>query len=531
MTILIFLIVSYILLSISLYMLFPKAGVPAMKGLIPGVNFVEWAKLIGRKPIYTLLLLVPIVNIFIFVGMAVDLLRSFGKLQFKHTAAGVIYAPAAFAKVATNPNDKYQGPILTMESDYMAQIQAAAKGGDEYKLKKLHENNPYKKSGGREWVESVVFAVFAAAFIRMFLIEAYVIPTPSMEGSLNVGDFLFVSKAHYGIRTPMTVAMLPLLHNRIPVVGGESYLESPSLPYYRLPALEDIQRGQPFVFNWPVGDSIYLAGRSWTADQVKRGVGVKSGKLITRPIDKKDHYIKRAVAIAGDSLQIIDGLIYINGKAEKVPKHRQFGYIIQLPPTVSVDEKRLEKIGIDYGDLGDPGRRKLFPPQMNNQDLLFLDDEQLAKFQEMYPKAVIKRLPREANVNRVFPHNAQFFGDWTDDNYGPIYIPKKGDEITLTPKNVAVYERLISVYEGNQLSVKNGRYSINGEQTTKYTVKQNYYWAMGDNRHNSEDSRSWGFVPHDHIVGKPLFIWFSTKEGNIANGINWDRIFKSATVD
>jgi len=527
-TILIFLIVSYILLSISLYMLFPKAGVPAVKGLIPGVNFIEWTKLIGRKPAYALLLLLPIVNIFIFTGMAVDLLRSFGKLKFKHTAAGVIYAPAAFAKVATNPEDKYVGPILDMEGDYMAQIQAAEKGGDKYKLKKLHENNPYKKGGGREWVESIVFAVFAAAFIRMFLIEAYVIPTPSMEGSLNVGDFLFVSKAHYGIRTPMTVAMFPLLHNRLPVLGGESYLESPSLPYYRLPAIEDIQRAKPFVFNWPVGDSIYLADRSWTADQVARGVGKKRGKLITRPIDKKDHYIKRAVGIAGDSLQIIDGLIYVNGVPEKVPAHRQFLYDIQLPPNVSVNEKRLDKIGIDYGDSGS-GVKKLFT--FNNSDILFLDDEQLDKFKEMYPQAVIKRRKQQPDANRVFPHSKRFFSDWTVDDYGPIYIPKKGDQIAMTPKNIAIYDRLIRVYEGNELTEKDGRFFINGALTKKYTIKQNYYWAMGDNRHNSEDSRAWGFVPHDHIVGKPLFIWFSTKEGNISNGINWDRLFKSASVD
>jgi len=507
-------------------MLFPKAGVPAVKGLIPGVNFIEWAKLIGRKPAYTLLLLVPIVNIFIFTGMAVDLLRSFGKLKFKHTAAAVIYAPAAFAKIATNPQDKYVGPILDMEGDYLAQIQAAEKGGDKYALKKLYENNPYKKNGGREWVESIVFAVFAAAFIRMFLIEAYVIPTPSMEGSLNVGDFLFVSKAHYGIRTPMTIAMFPLLHNRIPVIGGESYIESPSLPYYRLPAIEEIQRGKPFVFNWPVGDSIYLADRSWTADQVARGVGKREGKLITRPIDKKDHYIKRAVGIAGDSLQIKDGLIYINGKPEKVPSHRQFGYNVQLPPNISINEKRLDKLGIDYGDTP---FGKLF--SRNNTDILFLDDEQVTKFKEMYPQAVVERRKQAADPNRVFPHSKLYYAEWTVDDYGPIYIPKKGDEITLTPINMTIYKRLITVYEGNKINRKDGRYYVNGVETKKYKVKQNYYWAMGDNRHNSEDSRAWGFVPHDHVVGKPLFIWFSTKEGNISNGINWDRIFKSASVD
>lgn len=507
-------------------MLFPKAGVPAVKGLIPGINFIEWAKLIGRKPTYALLLLIPIVNIFVFTGMAVDLVRSFGKLQFKHTAASVIYAPAIFAKIATNPEDKYLGPILEMENEYMSKIQAAEKENDKYKLKKLHENNPYKKSSGREWVESIVFAVFAAAFIRMFLIEAYVIPTPSMEGSLNVGDFLFVSKAHYGIRTPMTVAMFPLLHNRIPIIGGESYLESPSLPYYRLPALEDVQRGKPFVFNWPVGDSIYLADRSWTADQVARGVGSKRGELITRPIDKKDHYIKRAVAVAGDSLKIVDGLIYINGEPEKVPKHRQFSYNVSLPQNAIVSTKKLDKIGIDFGDSA---YGQLFP--RNNRDILFLDDEQVIKLKEIYPQAIIERRKQSADINRIFPHSQEFFPDWTVDDYGPIYIPKKGDEIVMTPKNLTLYGRLIRVYEGNEVTVKDGKYYINNELAQKYTVKQDYYWAMGDNRHNSEDSRAWGFVPHDHIVGKPLFIWFSTKEGSISNGINWDRIFKSASAD
>lgn len=538
MTILIFFIVSYILLSISLYLLFPKAGVPAVKGLIPGINFIEWAKLIGRKPTHCLWLLVPIVNIFTFTGMAVDLVRSFGKLMWKHTAAAVLYAPAIFTKIAMTESDHYHGPILTMEADYAAQIQAAEHAGDKYKLKNLHENNPYKKGSGREWVESIVFAVFAAAFIRMFLIEAYVIPTPSMEGSLNVGDFLFVSKAHYGIRTPMTVAMIPLLHNTIPVIGGESYLESPSLSYNRLPAIEKLERGKPFVFNWPVGDSIYLTPqRSWTADQVKRQGIQTNGKLITRPIDKKDHYIKRAVGVAGDSLKVVDGLIYINGQPEKVPSHRQFGYNVTLGPTSNPNVKALDKIGIDIGDSG----LSSYPQYQfmanstrdgkQNYDLLFLDDKQLGELKAMYPQATIERITNTPDEDRVFPHNKDLFPDWTVDDYGPIYIPKAGDEIAMTPANMAIYGRLIKVYENNTVSRNGSQYIINGTPTKKYTVKQNYYWAMGDNRHNSEDSRAWGFVPEDHIVGKPLFIWFSTKEGSIANGINWDRIFKSASAD
>jgi signal peptidase I len=425
-----------------------------------------------------------------------------------------------------------------MEHDYAEQIAAAEKSGDKYALKKLQEDNPYKKGGGREWIESVVFAVFAAAFIRMFLIEAYVIPTPSMEGSLNVGDFLFVSKAHYGIRTPMTVAMFPLLHNRLPIVGGESYLESPSLPYYRLPAIEDIQRGKPFVFNWPVGDSIYLTPqRSYTANQVRRQNIPTNGELITRPIDKKDHYIKRAVGIAGDSLQVIDGLIYINGQPEKVPTHRQFSYDVYLGGDAILDKKKLDKLGIDEGDsaLSYYQNWKFLSNKSNdgrkNYDILFLDDSQVESLQAAYPNADIKRKSQEPDANRVFPNNSVLFPNWTVDDYGPIYIPKAGDEIAMTPKNMALYGRLIKVYEGNTVTKKGSQYLVNGQPLKKYTVKQNYYWAMGDNRHNSEDSRAWGFVPHDHVVGKPLFIWFSTKEGNISNGINWDRIFKSASAD
>ena len=199
------------LLSISLYLLFPKANVEAINGLIPGKNFIEWAKIIGRPTWWPLLLLIPIVNIFIFAGMAVHLVRSFGNYKFKDSALAVIYAPAAFASIAKNEKSKYLGPNYPKEKAYLDKVKELLSGsGDKRQLARLIEKSPYKKSAGREWTESIIFAVFAASFIRMFLIEAFVIPTPSMEGSLMVGDFLFVSKASYGIRTPMTIAMFPL---------------------------------------------------------------------------------------------------------------------------------------------------------------------------------------------------------------------------------------------------------------------------------------------------------------------------------
>jgi len=276
------------------------------------------------------MLLIPILNIFIFCGMAVNLVRSFGRYGFGDSALAVICAPVIFYLISKKDSDKYLGPNVTMERDYMDEMKKAEKAGDKKKLERLISKNPYKKSFLREWTESIVFAVFAAAFIRMFLIEAFVIPTPSMEGSLLVGDFLFVSKASYGIRTPMTIAMVPLLHNRVPGLGTESYFRKPCLKYNRLPAFEEIDRNKPIVFNWPVGDSVYITSqRSYTVGQARRSDGaipdrelwqkVKKEDYVVRPIDKKDHYIKRCIALPGDSIQIIDRQVYVNGKKSKEP--------------------------------------------------------------------------------------------------------------------------------------------------------------------------------------------------------------------
>ena len=314
----------------------------------------------------------------------------------------------------------------------------------------------------------------------------------------------------------MTVAMFPLLHNTLPIFGGESYLEKPSLPYFRLPALESIDRNEPIVFNWPVGDSVYLSpSRSYTAYQVKtspearRDVG--NAKLITRPIDKKDHYIKRCIAIAGDSLEVRDRQVYINGTPVKNPRHMQFMYQVA---SESLNYAKLEEMGITVPE------NRVVP--------YFLDNEQVEALKKMDPNIRIELFDMTPYSSGLFPHDPVHFGKWTVDNYGPIYIPKKGATVALTPETIALYARVIDVYENNDYKEENGQYIINGVPSTTYTFKQDYYWAMGDNRHNSEDSRAWGFVPHDHIVGKPLFIWFSTKNGDISNGINWNRLFTSA---
>lgn len=462
--------------------------------------------------------------------MAIDLVRSFGRLGFKDTVITFIYAPISFFRIAFDKDAKYVGPTVILEREYNAKLKEARQSKNANAYNKLVAKNPYKKSLSREWTESLVFAIFAAAFIRMFLIEAYVIPTPSMEGSLLVGDFLFVSKAHYGIRTPMTVAMVPLLHNRIPYLNTESYVKKPSLPYYRLKALESIKRGSPFVFNWPVGDSVYLtAQRPYTVNQIKLNPEilrydrelkkkVDNEDIIVRPIDKKDHYIKRCVAIAGDTLQIINRELFIDGEKQEAPEKRQFLYY--LKKELKVNKKKLAEWGIDSEDAAMTSRGNIVG--------YYLDADQAEKINKASADSILFIAERPVD-NSLFPFDKKNFGKWSVDNFGPIYIPEKGATTKINLQNLALYRRIIAVYEKNELEVRNGAIFINGEKADSYTFKQNYYWAMGDNRHNSEDSRAWGFVPEDHVVGKPLFIWFSTKNGDISNGINWSRLFKSAS--
>jgi signal peptidase I len=522
MSVLIFLIVLYVLLGLSMMKLFEKAGIPGWKALVPGLAAVEWCKLIGRKPQYALWLLFPIVNFFIYAGMVIDLLRSFGKHSFGQAVQAVVFAPIPFFMVGRDATAVYEGPILEKERDYHRLHHEAVEKKDVLGVKKLDAQYPFlKKSQTREWTEAIIFAVFAAAFIRMFLIEAYVIPTSSMEGSLKVGDFLFVSKAHYGIRTPKTVIQFPLMHNRLPFDLGESYTESPSLPYFRLPAIESIDRNDPVVFNWPVGDSIILTPeRSWDVLQVRMQNGGKipaGATVISRPIDKKDHYIKRCVAIAGDSVQIRGGQLYINGQAAQNPAHMQFAYKVTAT-SGSFNAKKLDEFGISLYDA----------IQMRDGNYFNMDAAQVEKAKSLGLQ--VDRMKRAASPGYMFPNDAKRYGDWTVDDYGPLWVPKKGVTTPLNLDNLPFYRRVIAVYEENKLDVRNGKIYINDQEATSYTFKQDYFWMQGDNRHNSEDSRFWGYVPEDHIVGKPLFIWFSTKGGSIRNGINWGRIFKSANT-
>lgn len=503
-------------MSITLMKLFEKAGVESWKALVPGLNFVEICKLIGQPLWHAALMLIPIVNIFIYAGMKVDLVRAFGQFKFSDSFWAVVFSPFIFNKIGRS-EAQYEGQIVPKENDYRKQLHEAIGKKDQFTLKRL-ENSPYKKGALREWVEAIVFAVFAAAFIRMFLIEAYVIPTSSMESSLLVGDYLFVSKAHYGIRTPITALQIPLLHNQIPVIGTESYLKDPHFDYHRLPALQSVQRNEPFVFNWPIGDSVVIRGdRPYSVGQLNElgaatqmqyfGKIYTKDEVIVRPIDKKDHYIKRCVAIAGDKFEIKDRQIYINDKPESNPEKMQFMYVIK--GNVNVDKLIEFDVNVQEARRGRDGV------------LAALNAEQVAKIKGLGLE--VELMPSNDMRPDIFPQDTARF-KWTVDNFGPIVIPAQGATVQLSMDNIALYRRIISVYENNKLEIKNGVIYINDAPANSYTFKQNYYWAMGDNRHNSEDSRFWGFVPEDHIVGKPLFIWFSKGQ----NGIRWNRIFSSA---
>lgn len=526
MSVLLFLIVLYILLGLSMMKLFEKAGIPGWKALVPGLAAMEWCKLVGRKPMYAFWFLLPVVNIFIYAGLTIDMIRSFGRHGFWESVLAVVYAPISFFLVGRDANAKYEGPILEKEREFHRLHHEAVEKKDTLGLKKLEAQYPqFKKSATREWTEAIIFAVFAAAFIRMFLIEAYVIPSSSMEGTLKIGDYLFVSKAHYGIRTPMTVIQFPLMHNVMPITGSESYLEKPSLPYFRLPALETVDRNEPVVFNWPAGDSVYIApDRSWDIGQwTRNNVGntrYRGRKLpfVTRPVDKKDHYIKRCIAIAGDSLEIRDGQVFVNGQAAQNPQHMQFAYSLESTGA-SFNAKKLEDFGVNLTEMFKDEKGRV---------VAFLDQAQVEKVRGMGLKA--ERMRRNADPGNLFPNNSRINSSWTIDDYGPIWVPKAGATVALDLKSYSFYWRAIKVYEHNDLEIRDGKIYVNGQEATTYTFKQDYYWMQGDNRHNSEDSRFWGYVPADHIVGKPLFIWFSTKNGNMREGINWDRIFKSAST-
>ncbi|MEO8795670.1 MAG: signal peptidase I [Daejeonella sp.] len=348
-----------------------------------------------------------------------------------------------------------------------------------------------KKSAGREWFDAILFAVIAATLIRGLFIEAYTIPTGSMEKTLLVGDFLFVSKVNYGARLPITPVSFPFAHHTMPITGTKAYWDGIQWKYHRLPGLSEIKRNDVVVFNYPMeADSPYY-----------------------RPVDKRENYIKRCIGISGDTLRIINARVYINGQPAEVPQFGETNYAVKSDGT-DFNPDRLNEMHIEV-------------MRATADDYYFnMTSEQAEEIKGWANVKSVAPIVRPINEfePQIFPHNQNF--KWNEDNFGPLIIPKKGWTVKLDSTNFPLYQRAISVYEGNKLEKSGNEYLINGQKTNSYTFKMNYYWMMGDNRHNSLDSRYWGFVPEDHIVGKALFVWMSwDTNGTFLNKIRWNRIF------
>lgn len=346
------------------------------------------------------------------------------------------------------------------------------------------------KSKTREWVDAIVFAVIAATIIRWLLLEAFTIPTPSMERSLLVGDFLFVSKIHYGPRTPQTPLQIPLTHNHIwGMPNVRSYLDWIQLPMYRFPGLTSVKHNDVVVFNYP--------------DELQH------------PDDLRTHYIKRCIGLPGDTVSIKDSQAYVNGVAVENPEGMQFNYYISTKSVINDRVFHEHKIR-EYGFIPNIGYSVMTTPATAEKlrALSFIDDVQLAQMSE------------EEAEPRIFPDAGKF--PWNRDFYGPLYIPKEGVTIPINEETLATYRDVIMHYEGNEdVNIEEGKLTIQGEVITQYTFKQDYYFMVGDNRHNSLDSRYWGFVPEDHIVGKAFFIWLSIDpQGSFFSKVRWDRFFK-----
>ena len=384
-----------------------------------------------------------------------------------------------------------------------------------------------KKVWWREWIDALVFAVIAATIIRTFFIEAYTIPTGSMEGSLLINDYLFVSKMAYGPRVPNTPLAFPLVHNTMPLTGGKSYSEAVKWGYHRWWGFGNVERYDVVVFNFPSGDTVALEVQDHQdyysllrENDGNRAAVNANYTIVSRPVDKKENYIKRCMGVSGDKLEIKDGVVYVNDKMATVFPHSKGSFIVQTSGQ-AISDDFLEENDIEKGQqIG----ANMFIFNLENQSVAKL--KQLPDVTAITPYTVKPGLVSPNPAEWTYPYDTANF-KWNVDNYGPVIIPKKGATVQLTPQNIALYRRVIFNYEGNQLEEKGGKIFINGTEATSYTFKMDYYWMMGDNRHNSADSRYWGFVPEDHIVGKASFVWLSHRESLF--NIRWSRLFHSVS--
>ncbi len=510
--------------------LFRLAGVPGWHAIIPFYNIIKHLDIIQRPRWWIILVFIPVINLLMIPVVWVEFIKRF------------------------NHNSKIDRMLVILTLGfyffYISYVSSKTKLVKEISF-----------SGFERSIGSFIFAIVIATIVHNYFLQPFVIPTGSLEKTLRVGDFLLVSKFHYGARVPSTVVTLPMVHDTIPIIKTRSYLKSPQLPYIRIPGFQEIKNNDIVVFNWP-------------ADTVRKFFVKEKG--VIKPRDKKSNYVKRALGIPGDTIEIKDGIIFINGKKNVLPDRAKPIFTYNIRAEKGVSSNKLKEIGIE-GFIRKFIIKNLTPRSYeeisnyilsisntnDNEYLVYTDDsgiplsiirdnnitiselidstreisltyEDAFKIENSNLFDTIYRVTQSKGVSNLnfFPNNNNF--KWNNDYLGPIYIPKKGDQIDLSLDNLPLYKKIIKDYEFNDIEISNGRIIINNEEQNSYTFKQDYYWMMGDNRYNSEDSRVWGFVPFDHVLGKPVFIWMSID--GLFNGIQnwefrWDRIFTTIGLD
>jgi signal peptidase I len=526
----VFFLLVQIIHFLGTWKLYEAAGRKRWEAAVPVYNSIILMKIIGRPTWWTILLFIPIINLIMFPVIWVETLRSFGKRSSLDTFLGIV--TLGFYIYYIN----YTQPLNYVSDRSLTPENKAA-----------------------DTVSSLLFAIIVATFVHTYFIQPYTIPTSSLEKSLLIGDFLFVSKMNYGARVPMTSVALPMVHDSIPLTKKKSYLSWPQLPYLRLPSFQKIEKNDIVVFNWP-------------ADTVYQFFDKSGRKAVIKPIDKKSNYVKRCQGTPGDVLEIKDGIVHIDGKPLVLPERAksqyehtvysakgvsnellvasgstEFNRVYILKPNseeqiaavqpyvLNASQNQDKSFTVMTGFNGIPlsviQKTGIYAQEVydakNDVNLTIKAAAELRKNSTI--DSVIRHIAKKTVLDpSIFPHNT----NWTVDNFGPIQIPEAGKTVQLTQQNLPLYKRIIENYEGNTLENNGQTIKINGELATSYTFKQNYYWMMGDNRHRSEDSRYWGFVPEDHIVGKPVFIWMSwDTNGKGLGKIRWERLFTTVGGD
>ena len=512
------------------YKLFNLAGVESWKALIPFYNIIKHLDIINRPRWWIILVFIPVINLLMIPVIWVEYIKTF------------------------NHNSKLDRILVIVTLGFYIYYISYVSNKKKY-ISQISFSN-FERSFG-----SIIYAIVIATIVHNYIIQPFVIPTGSLEKTLRVGDFLLVSKFHYGARIPSTVVSFPMVHDTIPLIKSRSYLKKPQLPYLRIPGFQEIKNNDIVVFNWP-------------ADTVRKFFVKEKG--VIKPTDKKSNYVKRAIGIPGDSLEIRDGVVYLNGKENNLPDRARplFTYLVKSNEGVS--SSKLINLEVDgfirkfvIKNLSTDTYAEISKYILNisnngeNEYLIYTSDkgipiklvrklsldirEIIDKEKELslthYDAIKIKnsnqfdtiyRAIEETNTSNsiFFPNNKRF--SWNNDHFGPLYIPKAGDKIDLNIKTLPLYKKIITDYEFNDLKVIDEDILINGIKENEYVFKQDYYWMMGDNRYNSEDSRVWGFVPFDHVLGRPVFIWMSIE--GLFNGIEnwnfrWDRVFTTIGFD